>query len=119
MSRRTDRVNELLRKELSWLLANEINDPRLPMVVTITRVEVSVDLRHAAVSVSVMGSNEEKLSAVKLLQAAAGFLHRALKPRLDIRYVPSLSFQLDHSIEEDARMLRIMDDLHPSPGSFQ
>ena len=117
MSRRTERVNELLRKELSWLLAKEMNDPRLPMLVTITGVEVSMDLRHAKVFVSIMGSDEEKASTTKILQAAAGFLHRQLKPRLSLRYVPSLSFRLDESIEEGDRMLQIMDNLDPPPGT--
>lgn len=117
MSRRTERVNELLREELSWLLATEMNDPRLPLLVTITRVAVSADLRHAQVFVSIMGSNEEKQSAIRMLQAAAGFLHRALKPRLTLRYVPGLLFQLDDSIEEGARMLQIMDELYSPPGS--
>lgn len=115
MSRRTQRINELLRQELSWLLAKEMKDPRLPLLVTITRVEVATDLRYARVFVSIMGSDEEKGSAMKMLQAAAGFLHRSLKPRLTLRYVPDLSFHLDESIEEGARMLQIMDRLNPPP----
>ena len=117
MSRRTERVNELLRKELSWLLAKEMNDPRLPLLVTITRVTVATDLRNARVFVSIMGADEEKRSAIRMLQAAAGFLHRALKPRLTLRYVPGLSFHLDESIEEGARMLQIMDKLDLPSGS--
>ena len=116
MSRRTERVGELLREELSWLLAREMSDPRLPLLVTITRVNVSADLRQAKVFVSIMGSDEEKRSAMKVLQAAVGFLWRALKPRLTLRYVPGLSFQLDESIEEGTRMLQIMDKLDLPPG---
>ena len=119
MSRRTQRINELLRQELSWLLAKEMNDPRLPLLVTITHVEVAADLRYARVFVSIMGSDEEKRSVVRILQAAAGFLQRSLKPRLALRYVPGLSFRLDESIEEGARMLQTMDRLdssrEPSP----
>ena len=119
MSRRTDRVNELLRKELSWLMANEMNDPRLPLLVTITRVGIAGDLRHASVFVSIMGNNDEKRSAIRMLQAATGFLRRSLRPRLTLRHVPNLSFQLDETIESDERMLQIMDELQlpPGPGS--
>ncbi len=119
MSRRTERVNELIRKELSWLLAKEMNDPRLPVLVTITRVDVSSDLRHGKVYVSIMGSDEEKRSALRMLQAATGFLHHELKPRLTLRYIPVLSFQLDDSIEEGTRMLQIMDKLQSPPRSSQ
>ncbi len=116
MSRRTERVNELLRKELSWLLAKEMNDPRLPLLVTITRVDISADLRQAKVFISIMGDGEEKQVTVRMLQAASGFLRRELRPRLTLRYVPALLFQLDESIEEGAQMLQIMDKMHPSPG---
>jgi ribosome-binding factor A len=112
MSRRTERVNELLRKELSWLLTNEINDPRLPVVVAITTVEVSSDLRNATVFVSVMGDTLEKSATVKILQSAAGFLHRSLKQRVDLRNIPILRFKLDDSINKSARMLKIIEGLH-------
>ncbi|MFH1140856.1 MAG: 30S ribosome-binding factor RbfA [Chloroflexota bacterium] len=114
MNRRAERFSELLRKELSVLLATEVHDPRLPALVSITRVGVTDDLRHANVYVSIMGTGEEKQSGMKVLKDAAGFLHRALKPRLDIRYVPELSFQLDESIEAGDRTLRIMDGLDSS-----
>ena len=115
MSRRTQRVNELLRTELSWLLSNAMHDPRLPLLVSITRVDASVDLRHAWVHVSVMGEDEEKKAAVKMLQAAAGFLHRELMPRVELRYVPALTFQLDESIEQGARTLQALDQLQEPP----
>ncbi len=111
MSRRTDRLGELLREELSWLFANQMHDPRLPMLVSITRVSVSQDLRHANVFISVMGSQEEKQSALKVISAAGGFLHRELKPRLTLRYIPELSFRLDESIEAGDKTLRILNEL--------
>ena len=111
MSRRLERVNELLRQELSQLLAQELNDPRMPFLISITRVETSVDLQHARVFISVMGGNEEKRTAMTTLGAAAGFLHRELKPRLALRYIPTLSFRLDESIEKGAQMLRAIEEL--------
>ena len=74
MSRRLERVNELLRQELSQLVARELNDPRIPLLVAITRVEASADLQYARVHVSVMGGDEEKQATITTLQAAAGFL---------------------------------------------
>ena len=111
MSRRIERVNELVRKELSSLLATEMNDPRMPLLVSVTHVDVSVDLRQAKVYVSVMSNEEEKHSTIKLLQKASGFLHRELKSRVALRYVPVLSFHLDESIEKGLQMLQFMDSV--------
>ncbi len=86
-----------------------MNDPRLPLLVSITRVSVSADLRHATVYVSIMDTGTDKRPAVDMLQAAEGFLRRELKPRLALRYVPSLAFSLDESIEHGTRMIQIMD----------
>ncbi len=119
MNRRTQRVSELLRKELSWLFAKEMNDPRLPTLVSITMVEVSADLRHAKVFISVMGDNQEKGSTLEMLKSATGFLRRELKPRLDLRYVPQLTFRQDDSIEQGTGMLQKIDGLddHIRPSS--
>ncbi len=114
MTRRTERVGELLRKEVSWVLANQMADPRLPTLVSITSVEISADLRRAKVSVSVMGTEDDRRSTMQMLQSAARFIQRELKPKLALRYVPVLTFQLDRSLEEGARLLSIMDGA-PSP----
>ena len=111
MTRRQDRINGLLREELSWLLAREVNDPRLSLLVTITRVDTSVDLRYARVFVSVMGSEEEQITAVAALQSAAAFLQHQLKSRVILRFIPTLLFSLDKSLEQATRTLQVMDTL--------
>ena len=73
MSRRTEQVNELLREELSGLLAREVRDPRVSGIVSITGVDVSPDLRHAKVWVSVYGSDEDRASTMEALHAARAF----------------------------------------------
>lgn len=109
MTRRTERVGELLRKEVSWVIANQMADPRLPTLVSITNVEISADLRRAKVFVSVMGAEDDQRSTMQMLQSAARFIQRELKPKLSLRYVPVLTFQLDRSLEEGTRLLNIMD----------
>ena len=109
MTRRTERVGELLRKEVSWVIANQMADPRLPTLVSIAHVEISADLRRAKVFVSVMGTEDDQRSAMQMLQSAARFIQRELKPKLTLRYVPVLTFQQDRSLEEGARLLGIMD----------
>ncbi len=105
MSRRTERVSELLRHELSDLLMRELRDPRLDGLISITRVELSPDLYNARIFVSVMSDTASPDDAIKALTAASGFLHKELVHRLDMRRVPFLTFHLDKSIEEGAAVL--------------
>jgi ribosome-binding factor A len=105
MTRRTERVSELIRHELSDLLLRELRDPRLDGVISITRVEVSPDLYNAKVSVSVMSETASPADALKALNTAAGYLHKELVHRLEMRRVPFLTFHLDKSIEEAAVVL--------------
>jgi ribosome-binding factor A len=109
MSRRIERVNELIRHELSDLLMREMRDPRLEGLISITRVDVTPDLYNARIYVSVMSETADQADAIKALTAAAGYLHKELVHRLEMRRVPFLTFQLDKSIEEGAAVLAQMD----------
>jgi ribosome-binding factor A len=108
-SRRIDRINGLLREEISQLLSREIKDPRLSGIISITKVNTSSDLRNAVIYVSVMGDDTAKREALAGIQSAATFLRRELRERLSLRYVPFMKFQLDESIEDAEHVLRIMD----------
>ena len=108
MSRRTDRVNEQLREEISTLLARQIKDPRLNGVISITRVVTSGDLRSATVYISVMGNQETKQTALDGIQSAASFLRRELRDRINMRHTPFMTYQLDESLEEADQVLRLM-----------
>ena len=110
MSRRLDRVNELLRTELSTLLIRQIKDPRLQGVISITRVETSPDMRTAKVFLSVMGDPETRQSALAGIQSAATFLRRELRPRLVLRHTPFLTFTLDPSMEDANQLMQIMNN---------
>lgn len=108
------RVNELIREEISDLLRREIKDPRLDCFMSVTEVVTSPDLRHAKVYVSVMGTEEEKRQAEKGLAAASGFLRRGLGERLSLRYIPELCFQRDESIERGSHLLELIKSVAPS-----
>ena len=112
MSRRVDRVNELLRLEISQLLARQVKDPRLSGVITITEVRAAPDLRTALVLVSVMGDNETKKTALAGIQSAAKFMRRELRDRVSLRYVPFLSFTLDDSLESSDRLMGMLNQIH-------
>jgi ribosome-binding factor A len=109
MSRRTDRINGLLRQEISQLLSRQIKDPRLGGVVSITQVKTAGDLRSATVFVSVLGDAATKQSALQGIQSATAFLRRELGNTLALRYVPYLKFVLDDTLETAGHLLEIMD----------
>jgi ribosome-binding factor A len=111
MTRRTDRINGLLRQEISKLLSHELNDPRLSGVVSITQVETSSDLRRARVYVSVLGDQQVKNTVLSGINSATGFMRRELGGRLTLKYIPELSFVLDESLDEAQHIFNVMDHL--------
>ena len=111
MSRRTERLNHLIRHDITELLQREAKDPRLGVLVTVTQVSVSSDLRHARVFISVMGSDQEKTEAMAGLQAATGFLRRELSQRLRLRHSPELSFSYDDTMEKAGHVLQLIQDV--------
>jgi ribosome-binding factor A len=115
MTRRTERINDLLREEISDLLLRVVKDPRIGGLITITEVDVSPDLRVAKVFVSVMGSDEEKASTFRALDAAANFMQRELRRRLTIRRTPELRFLKDTSLEKGARILELLQQVREDP----
>lgn len=112
MSRRTERINDQLREEISDLVLRELKDPRISGLVSITEVDVAPDLSHAKVFVSVLGSDEERASTMRALAAGAQFVRRALRRRLTIRRVPELEFLADDSLAHGARILSLLDETH-------
>ena len=112
MSRRTMRINELLREEISDILRREARDPRLDTMVSTPEVETSQDLRYAKVHVSVYGIDEERAGVMEALSAARPFVQRLLRQRLpDLRLIPELSFRRDDSIERGVRLSKMIDEL--------
>lgn len=111
MTRRTERISSLLRQEISELLQSQVNDPRLSSFISVTKVLVSPDLRHAKVLVSILGTEEQKNEVLSGFAAASGFLRRELAHRLVLRRIPELSFHADDSIERGARVLKLINQL--------
>ncbi len=109
MTRRIERVNHLIRQEISQLLQRQVKDPRLDSFVTITEVTTSPDLRSAKVFVSCIGSEAKKEETLRVLTAASGFFRGELAKRLRLRRVPELDFQWDDSIQRGAHILELID----------
>lgn len=115
MTRRTERLNDLLREEISDILRREIKDPRIGEFLSVTEVDVSPDLRQAKVYISVMGSDEEKTATFKGLRTAAGFVRRSLRGRLTLRRTPDLTFFPDDSISQGARIMTLLEQANKAP----
>ena len=115
MNRRTERLNALLRNEISSLIFRGIKDPRISGVVSLTRVDVSTDLSYATVHVSIYGSTTDKKNTLKALKSASGFMRRELLNRISVRTVPILRFKLDESIADGNEILELINSLDISP----
>src|SRR5687767_3168549 len=100
-------VGEMLREELTDIIRREVKDPRVGFM-SITRVDVPVDLRTARVYVSVLGTDDERQATLAALRSAAGFIRRHLKPRLRMRQIPDLEFRDDRSMEYADQMARTL-----------
>ena len=110
MSRRSERINDLLRELVAEIIARELKDPRLELeLLSVTEVQVSADMRHARVHVSMLGSDEERATAVHALNHSSPYIRRLLKPRLSIKTIPALRFELDERMRRDQEMLQFID----------
>jgi ribosome-binding factor A len=110
--KRLERVNQLMKEEISRLVQRELKDPRLGWV-TITEVDVTPDLRQAKVFVSVLGPEDKWVASFKALESARGFIWGALRRNLDLRVTPELLFRPDRSMEHAARMSALLAGLRP------
>ncbi|RMF84607.1 MAG: 30S ribosome-binding factor RbfA [Nitrospinota bacterium] len=108
--KRADRVGELILEEISAMLIREIKDPRIGFV-TLTRVEVSDDLRYAKVYASIMGDEHTEQQTLQGLQSATRFIQRELGKRLRLRRIPKLTFQRDKSLEYGAYINQMLNTL--------
>lgn len=113
---RRERVATLIQQTIADVLASRIKDPRIGFV-TVTSVSVSHDLSHAAVRVSVMGSEEEKATAMEGLESARGFLRSTLAQALELRATPELHFHLDRGLEHAARIDELLDQVKRDEGA--
>jgi ribosome-binding factor A len=110
--KRVNRISEEIKKIISELLYNGLKDPRISSMTSITRVEVTRDLRYAKIYVSVFGNKEEKESSIDGLNSAKGFIRKEIGNKIDIRYTPEPIFILDESIEEGIRMSKLIEDVN-------
>jgi ribosome-binding factor A len=116
MSRRTRQLGEFVKEEVMEIVRREVNDPRIGFM-SITRVDVSDDLRSARIFVSVFGTDEEREATMKALRSAAGYIRRLLKPRMHTRQIPELDFRDDRSMEHAESIARTLNEVRSASPS--
>jgi ribosome-binding factor A len=109
-SQRPERVQEALRQEVSRIIQHEMKDPRLGFI-TITKVELTKDLRFARIYFSVLGEPTQKRLALKALNSAKGYIKGLIADRIKLRFVPDIAFRIDDSIEHTKKIYDILDKI--------
>jgi ribosome-binding factor A len=105
--KRLERVNQLIKEEISAVLQRQIKDPRLGFV-TVTEVDTTADLKLARVYVSVLGPEDQWAKSFKALESARGFVWNWLRKHLDLRVTPQIAFRPDRSMEHAAHIQSLL-----------
>lgn len=111
-NKRLGRISEEVRKVVSEIIGNGLKDPRINSMTTVTKVEVTRDLRYAKIYVSVLGDDREKKETIEGLENAKGFIRRDISSKIDLRYTPEPVFVLDESIEKGIYISKLIDEVN-------
>ncbi len=109
--KRSQRVQELLLEEISKLIQHGLKDPRIGFA-TVTGIELSDNLKHAKVHVSILGNAQEREDSIEGLNSAKGYIRSCLGQNLYIKFVPELHFRLDQTADHVEKITKILSDLH-------
>jgi ribosome-binding factor A len=109
--KRTDRLNSLLREVISEVIRLDVEDPDLLTLLTVTRVDITRDLRYAKVYISVIGDDEVRTKTIKALEKASGFIAVNSAKKVTMRYFPDLTFKLDTGVDQQMRIEEMLADI--------
>lgn len=115
---RIDRISEEVRREVDRIIREELNDPRVSGTFSITRAEVTRDLRYAKIFVSVL-EDEKRGELLRALKSAAGYIRRSLGKSMLIRYSPELSFVKDENIAYGVHIAKVLADAQKTEGRIE
>jgi len=107
---RKQKIEEEIKHEISLIILKELNDPGIGFA-TVTKVEISIDLKYAKIFVSALGDKRQIEKTFSALERAKGFIRKLLSQRMRIKFVPAISFKQDDSGEYSIRISKIIDDL--------
>lgn len=108
---RIDRLNSLLKEVISEVIREDVKNPHVSNLITITRVDISKDIRHAKVYVSVIGDEAQRIESINALNSAAGFIAVRASKKIVIRFFPDLVFKLDDSADKHHRIETLLNEL--------
>jgi ribosome-binding factor A len=113
-SRRVEKVSSLIKREISQMLISEIKDDRVGAgMVSITEVEISGDLQHAKVFVSIYGTDRAKHETMEGLKACTPFVRKSLGKRISLRHTPEIRFVEDSSLEKGDNLINLINRITP------
>ncbi len=101
---RIARLNSLLKEVISEVIHRDVRNPHVNQFVSVTSVDITNDLQHAKVYISIIGTPKEKEETIKALQSAAGFIAIQSSKKVVMRYFPALTFKLDTSVDQQMRI---------------
>jgi len=112
-ARRNERLAEEIREDVARIIGGQLKDPRIGFV-TVTRVELTPDLRTAHVHVGILGGGADRDKALAALRQAAGFVRRELGRRLHVRHTPEIAFHYDEGLDATERVAQLLEDVRPA-----
>jgi len=110
MTTRQEKLVQLLKEEVSDILRREIKDPRLGFF-TVIDAEITSDLRHAKIFVSIMGSEEERKQSMEVLKHAQHFVRQEFGKRVRMKVLPDIQFFRDETVDKGVRMLELLEEI--------
>lgn len=112
MTKRTERLNSLLKEVLSEVIRADVRNPNVAEFTTVTEVDISKDLHHAKVYISVIGTDKERTETIEALESAAGFIGVLASKKVTMRHFPSLTFRLDTSVDKQMKIDSLLKKIH-------
>ena len=119
MTKRTIRLNSLLKEVISEVIRKDVRNPHIISLTTVTRVDISKDLHYAKVYISVIGTEKERMQTIKALQSAAGFIGVLSSKQVVMCYFPTLTFYLDTSVDKQMQIEEALKKIHKEKESRQ
>lgn len=108
---RTDRLNSLLKEVISEVIHKDVDNPDVAEFVSVTRVDISKDLRHAKVYISIIGDEETKEKTLNALEKASGFIGVHASKKVVMRFFPSLRFVIDNTVDKVMRIEELLQEI--------
>jgi len=110
--KRVKRLNSLLKEVITEVINKDVNDPRLAQFVSVTEVDITKDLHHAKVYISILGTEKERRETIEALDSASGFIAVNSSKKVRMRYFPALTFKLDTSVDKHILIDNLLEDIN-------